>query len=612
MFILWAIESDLESNLESIKLEESHIKFVDILELITLLNKHLNDKRLIIEYLKAITKLISNMENSTYLFFNKKVYASFLDLTFENYKQTSKEKIECFNLGKNILITSFINSFMFCQDTQKLNLGNNPGNEVETLFIWGDNVLEHNPDKEKIDLLHEFLYEIFFEFLLNIKLKCEAELKLDEQYAKNINENYKLKNYLMFITIIFNFIFKYNLERDLHYKGLPPVDYQNQKIEISKEIISSMRIKGNKNTINNFLEVWSDFPLIYDIFHRYKYIWVKNNIYKNINIDKYNKNKATKYKYILEKIIFNKEIKNLFQTELVLLCYEEHKLMDFDYIIPLIKIIPFTIMSILEKLKFSESEEDFLIWFKDLKDFIRFIIIASTNLHKNVEKYKQIQEICLEVVASGLFFMKNLYEDSILAQEKIIKSLSSLILLCLKLLKWNFQYQSKHMGMFKKIGFRQGTNDISGSCIVQLFNEYCKDENGNILLNNERIDSLCIEDDANCISEIILFLHKKEFLNAFWKNQNLINKLLNGFLSLNSFKKSVDFRYDLVPILEDSLDESYKKTILDLLPKYETELAKYSNNSLEKNIRNKNKYKSFKKMAFSWRGYWSCRDNFFF
>ena len=68
-------------------------------------------------------------------------------------------------------------------------------------------------------------------------------------------------------------------------------------------------------------------------------------------------------------------------------------------------------MSILEKLKFSESEEDFLIWFKDLKDFIRFIIIASTNLHKNVEKYKQIQEICLEVVASGLFFMKNLYVD---------------------------------------------------------------------------------------------------------------------------------------------------------------------------------------------------------
>ena len=59
------------------------------------------------------------------------------------------------------------------------------------------------------------------------------------------------------------------------------------------------------------------------------------------------------------------------------------------------------------------------------------------------------------------------------------------------------------------------------------------------------------------------------------------------------------------------LDDSYKKTILTLLPKYENELAKYSNNSLEKNIQNSNIYKTYKKNAFSWRGYWSKRDDFF-
>ena len=59
------------------------------------------------------------------------------------------------------------------------------------------------------------------------------------------------------------------------------------------------------------------------------------------------------------------------------------------------------------------------------------------------------------------------------------------------------------------------------------------------------------------------------------------------------------------------LDNSYRKNILDLLPLYEQELMKYSNNSLEKNIKKRNQYKRFKKHCFSWRGLWSNRKIFF-
>ena len=38
---------------------------------------------------------------------------------------------------------------------------------------------------------------------------------------------------------------------------------------------------------------------------------------------------------------------------------------------------------------------------------------------------------------------------------------------------------------------------------------------------------------------------------------------------------------------------------------------KYSNNSLEKNIKKRNQYKTFKKHCFSWRGLWSNRTLFF-
>ena len=42
---------------------------------------------------------------------------------------------------------------------------------------------------------------------------------------------------------------------------------------------------------------------------------------------------------------------------------------------------------------------------------------------------------------------------------------------------------------------------------------------------------------------------------------------------------------------------SYKTTILELLPKYEQELLKYSNNSFEKSMKVKNKYKKIKNNA---------------
>ena len=42
---------------------------------------------------------------------------------------------------------------------------------------------------------------------------------------------------------------------------------------------------------------------------------------------------------------------------------------------------------------------------------------------------------------------------------------------------------------------------------------------------------------------------------------------------------------------------SYKTTILEILPKYEQELLKYSNNSFEKSMKVKNKYKKIKNNA---------------
>ena len=606
IFSLWATATEVDIDLTTITLNHLYIQVPNAIGIIFLLSKIIKDKKLIIYFLNIIIKLISNVDNSYDLFFTKKNYASFLDLAFDCFKKTSKEEMEIFDLTKNVIVTLFIKSFKLAEKQKNLN----PGNEVQTLFMWGDQILEENNSKEKKDLLHEFLYELFFDFLLQFKLNYEEKIKLDLQDSDFDYNNYLIKNYLMLITEIFNFVFNYELEKDIHYKGPSFIENKSQAIEIPKIVISSLRMKdNNKNEVSDISTEWLDFPLVYDIFNRYKYIWVKNNVYKNLSVDKYRHEKSSKYGYIIDKLVCNKERKNEFKSELCLFCYEDKKA-DLENIIPLTKIIPYTIMCILEKLKTTKNVNDFLIWVKDLKCFIRFCIMASCNLLKQVEKYKQIQENCLDTIASGFFFLKNLYDTTLIGRDKILKSLVSLFLLSFKLLKWNNTYQLKHSGMINKI-LKQGVNDISGSAIIQLFTEYLKDSNGNILLAIEKLYSLHLESDSKCIEEIIKLIQGPEFTNLFWQNNILKNRLLTGFFSLNSFKKTVNYRYDILPCLQETFDESYKNTILDLLPQYETELAKYSNNSLEKNIRYKNKYKTFKKNAFSWRGYWSCRDNFF-
>ena len=605
-FLLWSMRKNIDSDIDKIDLDKSNIKVPNVIEIIFLLNNIIKNKELIIKFLKIINKLVENPENCFELFFAKKVYASFLAITFENYRKKGKDEEEIFKLGKSIIVNLFINSLIYCEKQPNLN----PGNEIETLLLWGTKTLQEEMTKEKKNLMFEFIQELFFEFLIQIKVQFEIKLKFDTKTSSNFNieKNYIFKNYLMFITEMYIFIFRFKHEPEIHKKGTSFLYPTGQKI-LLPELVSSMRM--NDPYTNEIAKDWLDFPLIYDIFSRYKFIWVKNNVYKKLNIDKYKKNKSDKYNYIIENIILDKENKNNFQKELSLLCYEDKK-GDFEYIIPLIQIILKTIMFILEKLKNiknERNEKDFIYWLKDLKDFLRFIIIASSNLLKSNDSYKQIQDKCIEPIAAGLCFLYNLLLTTSICKTKIEKNLNSLLLLCFKLIKCQYNYENRHKKIIKLI--KKGTNDLGNSAVIILFNEYVKDKSGNPFLSLSKLESMPLEDNNKCLSCINSLVSNKEFINAFFENQNLKKKLYDGIYSLYSYKKTVDYRYDFISYLLETYDDSYKKTILTLLPKYENELAKYSNNSLEKNIKNKNMYKVFKKRAFSWRGYWSSRENFF-
>ena len=416
------------------------------------------------------------------------------------------------------------------------------GNEIETLFIWGNKILQEDSSKDKNSKLFDFLSELFFEFLLQFKVKFEVKMKLDlKKDNLNLEKNYSYINYLMLITEIYIFIFRFKLDPDIHEKGLSFLG--GSKI-MSDLLTNSMRFKQPLS--NNLSQDWIDFPLINDIFIRYKYIWVKNNVFKNSKVDSFKNKISEKYDYIVEKIIVDKDKKNLFQNEMCLLCFRDNK-GGFEYIIPLIQIIPFTIMCILNKLKNTKNEKEFLFWLKDLKCFIRFIIIGSCNLNKsNQNEYDIIQAYCYETITTVLIFMNNLISSSSICKDKTIKSLISLLMLFFKLIKFHNSNETKKKGIMSLF---QGKSDLDNTCVIQIYNEHLKDSSINSLSIISRLESLNPYDSTKGLSII-------NNLKIFFENPNLRKKLLSsGFFNLNPYKKLVDYRYDLIPFLQESFDD---------------------------------------------------------
>ena len=275
-----------------------------------------------------------------------------------------------------------------------------------------------------------------------------------------------------------------------------------------------------------------------------------------------------------------------------------------------INIIIINLMSILSIANNSKDEKDMLDWLKEFKSFIKFIIISSTNLTKinQLEIYNYIQGKCLDIISLGLCFMRNMIDSAIICKDKISKYFSKILNFCIDIIYYQYNYNDRHKLGKKVFTFaaKPARNDLSKCAVFLLFTEYVKDKSGNVLLSPQKHSTY-----LNQRESIIKLINNKDWNDGLFQNQLLKSKIDKNIFNLESYEKIVINRFNSINTLNDNFNTSYKKTILELLPNYEQELLKYSNNSLEKNIKKKNQYKRFKIQCFSWRGYWSDRTMFF-
>ena len=596
-FLVWSLGINIEIPLESLILKNMPIANVNMLEILFALDKEINDINLTSKFLNAVDQLISSIEQNSYnLLMDKKIYSLFLDTTFKFHKKTEKIEKNLYELGKKILLTVFMNSFIY---VEKKHIDKYPCYEIDSIFLWGEKIPKSNKYYNNV---FEFLNELLLELMIQFKTKFET--KMNFKINADIKSNFYLKNYFIMLTQLFRFSFHFqNSSTDFNDLNL--------KSKFMDKYTFSMHLELSKNRIN---EMWVNFPFFDDIYKRINNLWDKDNIYKKLKLGNTKKNKVIKYEdNILQKVILDKNYKNVHQNELILLTYEEiNKESNIESIIPLIRTIPITLMCIISVLsKKNNGEKELLYWLKEYKKFIKYLIIASTNLTRvnQLEFYNYIQDKCIGPIITSICFLKDISQTSLICREKITKTLHSILLFCFIITKYQYKYIIKHKSGIKifNISTKPARNDLKLSAVFLLFTDILKDKTGNSVIPLAKLDQLSMNQYVN----IINLLDNPDWNEVLYNNQNLKNKLIKEFFTFVNFQSAKDIRSNLIKEMSNDKDEKYTEEILDLLPLYESELSKYSNNSLENTIQKKNKYKAIKKKSFSWRGFWSDRKLFF-
>ena len=484
--------------------------------------------------------------------------------------------------------------------------------KLEILFLWGDFIINYSPKEE---IIYDFIRDFLYEFTLKIKKEfneMNSFFKLNFENEQEIIDNYFFKNYLKNLTFIYNFCIHYKSDFVIKNSNIESFNPNSSSIFIPEIFLSGMRLNEIKvNNIKNIKEYWKDFSLIElilnDIDYIFEYRYVKNQIYKNkssikekakekkviekeIKYDKYNK--------ILNDLIFNKEKRNLFSKELYILCYYNS---EESNSIPLIKIISITYICIISVLKNIDDKKLFIFWLNKYKNLLRFLLFATININKDIknsEFFDKIQNYCLDVISSGLCFLNNLYDTCVFFKEEIKRVITNIFLLCFSIL---------NIYLNKKLFVNNKDIYLYPNVLLILFNDYIKDENKNPFISLTKLEKIYLNPSKN----ICDLIKKTDFVENFFCNKNIKNKLYESYYSLKSYKNLVEKRFKFLISLTDNLDYSYQMGIYDLFNDIEKWMIDLYNKRYKNNIKNRKEYKRQKQKLFTFNGIWSDRELFY-
>ena len=583
---------------------------MNILEILFKLINDLDEVEFTKKLLNDLEQLIELNENSYFVILNNKIYSSILEITFKYYKKTSDngKESEIYQKGKKICTHIFINVLKYLKKQHK----ELPMKRLELILLWGNKNFNCSKNEEETyDFIRDLLLEILNLFKKEFKTDLKNDLEFNSDKFSQFKNDFCIKNYLVLFSYIYYFCIHYKLDQKIKNIDINSTLSSDSNINIPECFISGMRM--NKSKGNDINESWKDFHLIENIFNEIDYIfqysYIKKKIF-NIKSEAKQKNKEKskesdikydKYNKILNELILNSNKRNVFSKELYFLCFFESDDKTKFYIQPLIKMISISYICILSEIKNINNKTQFILWLNKYQNLLRFLFLSSINMNPNkneIELYNIIQNSCFEIISSGLCFLYNLYETCTIFKEEIKRVINNLFLLCFSILK-----------IFLNKNLFANNPDIYSfpNSILILFNDYIKDKNKLPFIDLTKIEEIYL----NPNNKIFDLINKKEFVEVFFQNSNLKNKLAQGYYSIEVYKKIVNERFKLLINLEEKLDYSYQINIHKVFSEFERGRLTMYNNRHKIYIKNRKEYKKLKQSIFAFNGMWSNRNIFY-
>ena len=594
-------EKEKPEDFNLIKFNAQTLKNLHIFEVLMYFTDQLRDIKFTKNLLEKINDLLSSNLNCYIVLQNDIVYCWLLNITFQNFKINEAYAYNIFECSKKLVVNVIKNSIIHCGNFST-EMKEFPIKKLNTILTWGDKMRANSNSNSFNNKIVEFIQVIFQLFLVEFDQKVKGTFVIQPKHPFSFN--FFQINYMIFATFLFNFSLYYQQEPTIHANSWSYLCTNTFAIVLPEGYKAGLRV--DPTNTKNIETLWNDYVFFENIMNNFSYIWSKERIYQKKNYKKMNK--FLKYEDILKKIILNKDDKNKYLEELKLICFEKVS-EDREMIIPLIRIIPISLANAINiSIFFCKDEKQINKWIKEFKNFMLFIIIASTNatLINQQELYSTIQDKCLEAIVFGICFLKDQYFNSSLGKDKFKKSLFSILSFSMMIVKEQYNYIEGHKGLLKKMA-KPARNDLTHCAVFRIFKEYVLDKTGQPLLSIDKINTYALSQYVSVVDS----LNKDDWGQALFGNQILKGKIDLNYHAIHKYQLIIDKRFESMGALDNPIDETYKKEILNMVQVYETELEKYSNNSIFALRFKKNKYKKIKKYLFSWRGMWSDRDLFY-
>lgn len=324
---------------------------------------------------------INIMKNEEFLPFLLEVSFHYYNLSTINSEDVLSLSI--FILAKKIfsdMIENTISSETHCENF------NSASDKFDYMIGWSIIFKDfHKSDPEIDNKIDTFIKIMIFDILENLK----KIIKVKTKETKDPN----CSNFFGLTILFYEYLSFGKLKMDY-----AEIENVNNRFDIPDSLVESF--VDDRKLVDKVTT--SDFEIMTDFYYIYSILWNKSIFETG---DKF----LAKNEKLVKEYLEKKSSRDQFLAELEILSFNFRSSRRFEeYDLPLIKVINNFLTIAIKKSSTLDNIGNFSFWLDEYERFLMFVIIASSNVHTQHEKYNYYAQSSIQIIIFGIGYLNNL------------------------------------------------------------------------------------------------------------------------------------------------------------------------------------------------------------